>query len=85
MDEYTIEVIIEGYQETIKSYSNSVYHVVDAMVNLSTVVSVSKITREKDQRVWDFNGDSLEPLRKLRSEAGNESRIQQELEKIIEV
>ena len=54
-------------------------------INLSTVVSVSKITREKDQQVWDFSGDSLEPLRKLRSEAGNEARIQQELEKIIEV
>tara|TARA_R100000963_G_C4550588_1_gene43696 strand:+ start:248 stop:505 length:258 start_codon:yes stop_codon:yes gene_type:complete len=84
MDEYTLEVNIEGHKEEIKSYSNSIHHVVDAMVNLNTIVSISKITRTRDKQVWNFDDASLDKLRELRNEIQNEALIYEQLEKVKE-
>ena len=76
MDEYNLEVIIDGHKETIKTYANSIEHAIDAMVVLDNVESIYIAIRTKDNKTWYFDNKQLNYLRELRGKIENESDIQ---------
>ena len=79
MDEYTLDVIIDGYEEKIKTYTSSIENAVDAMVSLAAVVKILAITRTKDNKKWKFDSGELAYLRKMRWFIDSESAIQDSL------
>ena len=79
MDEYTLDVIIDGHEEKIKTYTSSIENAVDAMVSLASVVKILAITRTKDNKKWKFDSGELAYLRKMRWFIDSESAIQDSL------
>jgi hypothetical protein len=37
MDEYVVDVLIDGHKETLKSFGNSIYSIIDSMITLESV------------------------------------------------
>ena len=85
MYEYLLTVIIDGEEEEIKSYANSIHHVVDLMVSIESIVSILKVKRTKDNKVWQFKEKGLSDLKELRNSITDEASIQKELAKFEEV
>lgn len=85
MYEYLVTVIIDGEEEEIKSYANSIQHVVDSMVSIESVVSILKVTRTKDNKMWRFKENRLSDLKELRNSITDESSIQKEIAKFEKV
>ena len=68
MDEYII-TIIDSDDETanIKSYAETIEELIDNMVCMEYIKSITNVTRVKDQRTWDVIDDSsLAMLREYR-------------------
>ena len=81
MDEYLLDVVIDGRKEKIKTYTNSIENVVDAMVSLDPVESILTVVRTKDSKRWNFNDGGLDYLREIREQIDNEGAIQEILSK----
>jgi hypothetical protein len=73
MDEYLINVLMGGKKETLKSFGDSIYSIIDNMIMLHGVEDVFLVTRIKDQQIWDVDNMDIEYLRGLRKDlAANE-------------
>jgi hypothetical protein len=81
MDEYFLDVVIDGYREKIKIYTNSIENAVDAMVSLVAVESILTVVRTKDSKRWNFNDGELDHLREIRGLIDNEGDTQEILSK----
>ena len=79
MDEYNLEVIIDGHKETIKTYANSIEHAIDAMVVLDNVESIYIAIRTKDNKTWKFDKGELDYLREMRGLIDSEAAIKNSL------
>jgi len=77
MDEYLLDVVIDGHKEKIKVYTDSIENVVDAMVSLVSVESILTVVRTKDNNRWSFNDGGLDHLRKIRDLIHDEGEIKE--------
>jgi len=82
MEEYIIDVLMDGKKEQLKTYSASPLEALDSMINLSSVEAIYKITRQTDKDNWSFDNDKLLELRELRGLVNNEGAIMKELREI---
>ena len=53
MDEYVIDVVINGKADSLKTWCSSVYSAVDSMIGIDMVEDIKTITRTLDGKVWD--------------------------------
>ena len=67
MDEYIIDVVIDGKDDKLKTYCNSIYSAVDTMIGINMVEEIKSVTRTKDDKFWEVNMKSTKRLRELRS------------------
>ena len=67
MDEYIIDVVIDGKDDKLKTYCNSIYSAVDTMIGINMVEEIKSVTRTKDNKFWEVNMKSTKRLRELRS------------------
>jgi len=68
MDEYVVDVLIDGHKETLKSFGNSIYSIIDSMITLESVEDVFLVTRTNDNQTWDVENIDLIRLRAMRKE-----------------
>tara|TARA_X000001382_G_scaffold1212_1_gene1450 strand:+ start:1103 stop:1363 length:261 start_codon:yes stop_codon:yes gene_type:complete len=68
MDEYVVDVLIDGHKETLKSFGNSIYSIIDSMITLESVEDVFLVTRTNDNQTWDVENIDLVRLRAMRKE-----------------
>ena len=66
MDEYIIDVVINGKDDKLKTYCNSVLSAIDTMIGINMVDEIKSVTRTKDDKAWDIVEMNLEKLRELR-------------------
>ena len=59
MDEYVIDVIINGQSDSLKTWCSSVYSAVDSMVGIDMIEDIKTITRTLDGKVWDVKDMDL--------------------------
>lgn len=67
MDEYIIDVVINGKDDKLKTYCSSIYSAVDTMIGMDMVEEIKTITRTKDDKSWDIENMNIVRLRELRS------------------
>lgn len=72
MDEYIIDVVINGKNDKLKTYCSSIYSAIDTMIGINMVEGIKNVTRTKDNKSWDINDMNIIELRELR---GNISEI----------
>jgi hypothetical protein len=68
MDEYTIDVVIDGKQDTLKTFCNTIYSAIDSMIGLDVVEEIISVTRLKDNKTWDVKNMDVKYLRNLRNQ-----------------
>ena len=68
MDEYLVEVLIDDEPETLKTFANSIYSVIDSMITFEGVQDIFKVTNTSNDTIWNVEGMDVNYLRKLRSE-----------------
>ena len=68
MDEYVVDVLIDGHKETLKSFGNSIYSIIDSMITLESVEDVFLVTRTNDNQTWDVENIDLIRWRAMRKE-----------------
>ena len=66
MDEYIIDVVINGKDDKLKTYCSSIYSAVDAMIGMDMVEEIKSVTRTKDDKSWDIENMNIVRLRELR-------------------
>ena len=66
MDEYIIDVVINGKDDKLKTYCSSIYSAVDTMIGMDMVEEIKSITRTKDDKSWDIENMNIVRLRELR-------------------
>jgi len=66
MEEYLLEVEIDGSKDTIKTFARSVEYAVDNIVKLDSVDRLFNIINLDTQESWEFNED-IKVLRDLRN------------------
>jgi hypothetical protein len=66
MDEYIIDVVINGKNDKLKTYCGSIYSAIDTMISIDTVDEIKSVTRTKDDKAWDIENMNIEKLRELR-------------------
>ena len=66
MEEYLLEVEIDGNKDTIKTFARSVEYAVDNIVKLNSVDRLFNIINLDTQESWEFNED-IKVLRDLRN------------------
>jgi len=84
MDEYLVDVLIDGDRETLKSFGNSIYAIIDSMITLESVEDVFFVTRTKDSQTWDVENIDLVRLRTMRNDI-DPNALAESLHKITEV
>ena len=67
MDEYIVDVVIDGKDDKLKTYCSSIYSAVDTMIGIDMVEEIKSVTRTKDDKSWEVNMKSTTRLRELRS------------------
>ena len=68
MDEYLVEVLIDDEPETLKTFANSIYSVIDSMITFEGVQDLFKVTNTSNDTTWNVEEMDVNYLRKLRSE-----------------
>lgn len=68
MDEYLVEVLIDDEPETLKTFANSIYSVIDSMISFEGVQDIFKVTNTSNDTIWNVEEMDVNYLRKLRSE-----------------
>ena len=66
MDEYIIDVVINGKNDKLKTYCSSIYSAVDTMIGMDMVEEIKSVTRTKDDKSWDIENMNIVRLRELR-------------------
>tara|TARA_R100001510_G_C7626966_1_gene186632 strand:- start:217 stop:483 length:267 start_codon:yes stop_codon:yes gene_type:complete len=66
MDEYIIDVVINGKNDKLKTYCSSIYSAIDTMIGIDMVEGIKNVTRTKDNKSWDINDMNIIELRELR-------------------
>ena len=66
MDEYIVDVVIDGKDDKLKTYCSSIYSAVDTMIGMDMVEEIKSITRTKDDKSWDIDNMNIVRLRELR-------------------
>ncbi len=84
MDEYLVDVLIDGDRETLKSFGNSIYAIIDSMITLESVEDVFFVTRTSDNQTWDVENIDLVRLRAMRNDI-NPNDLAESLHKMTEV
>lgn len=85
MDEYIINVVVDGKQDKLKTFCNTIYSAIDSMIGLDFVDEIISITRVSDNKTWDIEEDfDIEYLRSLRNEM-DESLINEGLKEVEEI
>ena len=85
MDEYIIDVVVEGKQDKLKTFCNTIYSAIDSMIGLDFVDEIISVTRVSDNKTWDIEEDfDIEYLRSLRNEM-DESLINEGLKEVEEI
>ena len=67
MDEYIVDVVIDGKDDKLKTYCSSIYSAVDTMIGMDMVEEIKSVTRTKDDKSWDIENMNIVRLRELRS------------------
>lgn len=67
MDEYLVEVLIDDEPETLKTFANSIYSVIDSMISFEGVQDIFKVTNTSNDTIWNVEEMDVNYLRKLRS------------------
>ena len=67
MDEYIVDVVINGKDDKLKTYCSSIYSAIDTMIGIDMVEEIKSVTRTKDDKSWEVNMKSTTRLRELRS------------------
>lgn len=84
MDEYLVDVLIDGDRETLKSFGNSIYAIIDSMITLESVEDVFFVTRTSDNQTWDVENIDLVRLRAMRNDI-DPNDLAESLHKMTEV
>ena len=66
MDEYIVDVVINGKDDKLKTYCSSIYSAVDTMIGMNMVEEIKSITRTIDDKSWDIKNMNIVRLRELR-------------------
>ena len=66
MDEYIIDVVIDGKDDKLKTYCSSIYSAIDTMISIDMVEEIKSVTRTKDDKSWDIDNMNIVRLRELR-------------------
>ena len=66
MDEYIVDVVINGKDDKLKPYCSSIYSAVDTMIGMDMVEEIKSITRTIDDKSWDIENMNIKRLRELR-------------------
>ena len=66
MDEYIVDVVIDGKDDKLKTYCSSIYSAVDTMIGMDMVEEIKSITRTVDDKSWDIENMNIVRLRELR-------------------
>lgn len=66
MDEYIVDVVIDGKDDKLKTYCSSIYSAVDTMIGIDMVEEIKSVTRTKDDKSWDIDNMNIVRLRELR-------------------
>jgi len=66
MDEYIIDVVINGKHDKLKTYCSSIYSAVDTMIGMDMVEEIKSLTRTVDNKSWDIENMNIKRLRELR-------------------
>jgi len=67
MDEYIIDVVINGKNDKLKTYCSSIHSAIDTMIGIDMVEGINSVTRTKDSKSWDITNMNITELRELRS------------------
>tara|TARA_Y100000022_G_C12981347_1_gene253719 strand:- start:305 stop:532 length:228 start_codon:yes stop_codon:yes gene_type:complete len=67
MKEYLFEVILEGDQDTLKTWADCVPSAIDNIVSMDAVSKIISIHELETSKSWSFKGN-LDNLKKMRSE-----------------
>ena len=59
MDEYIVDVVIDGKDDKLKTYCSSIYSAVDTMIGMDMVEEIKSITRTKDDNIETKKIDEL--------------------------
>jgi hypothetical protein len=67
LDEYIVDVVIDGKDDKLKTYCSSIYSAIDTMISIDMVEEIKNVTRTKDNKFWEVNMKSTTKLRELRN------------------
>jgi|TARA_B110000259_G_C13875043_1_gene346454 hypothetical protein len=70
MNEYLFNVIVEGEEDILKTWSESIYLAIDNIICMSVVDNIISIEEIETKKSWDFDGD-INQLRVLRENLGS--------------
>jgi hypothetical protein len=76
MDEYIVEVVIDNHRETIKTFGNSVYSIIDNLIMMPSVEAILSLKRVYDSKTWDVDGLDVENMREMREEIDNDALVE---------
>ena len=63
MDEFTLDVIIDGHEEKILTYATSLSMIIEALIDIEAVSYLSKVVRTRDNKEWLLEKGNLIELR----------------------
>lgn len=63
MDEFTLDVIIDGHEEKILTYATSLYMIIETLIDIEAVSYLSKVVRTRDNKEWLLEKGNLIELR----------------------
>jgi hypothetical protein len=66
MKEYIFNVIVEGEEDILKTWSNNVHSAIDNMICMAVIDDIISIEEIETSKSWEFNGD-FDHLRDLRN------------------
>tara|TARA_R110000823_G_C15804457_1_gene487550 strand:- start:431 stop:703 length:273 start_codon:yes stop_codon:yes gene_type:complete len=66
MDEYEIDVVINGAPDKLKTYCGSIYSAIDSMLGIEMVEEIISVKRTIDNKLWDIKDMDVSYLRQLK-------------------
>tara|TARA_R100001369_G_scaffold1785_1_gene5896 strand:- start:1702 stop:1974 length:273 start_codon:yes stop_codon:yes gene_type:complete len=66
MDEYVIDVVINGAPDKLKTYCSSIYSAIDSMLGIEMVEEILSVRRTIDNKIWDIKDMDVAHLRQLK-------------------
>jgi len=66
MKEYLFNVIVEGEEDILKTWAESIHYAIDNIICMSIVDNIIYIEEVETNKSWDFDGD-FNQLRAMRN------------------